>query len=289
MAYFPSALWLLSWTLFVSENTGPVFAFSTGESAFLRHARRPTQKTIVYDSSISTGEPQTTSIKERLEEFVASTNRGRSVTDQDGESVEQLLEELDSFNEYKEPTRSPLTAGSWTVGYTTAPAPSNGQLGPFMGIAQQEINLDDKTYKNILIVPPNEWLKASLNAVWEEWDGELIQDDAASIAKWTGKEVTKQGSTNDNSEGTSENSVQNVEEKKPTGNKVDYGATCWRVTFEKLTISLFGTPIFTKQFDKGTERIWRTTYLDNDTRIVRAGRTGMPDDEMSFYMTRTKN
>eukprot|EP00978_Attheya_sp_CCMP212_P000224 scaffold430_cov49-Attheya_sp.AAC.2 len=217
MAYFPSVLWLLSWTLFVSENIQPAFSFSTGKRSFLRHARRPTQKTLVYDSSISTGETQTSSIKERLEEFVASTNRGRSVTDQDGESVEQLLKELDSCNEYKEPTRSPLTAGSWTVGYTTAPPPSNGQLGPFMGIAQQEINLDDKTYKNILIVPPNEWLKASLDAIWEEWDGELIQDDAASIAKWTGKEV-KQGSTNDDSNG-------NKETNSGTPTKVDYGAT----------------------------------------------------------------
>ena len=64
------------------------------------------------------------------------------------------------------------------------------------------------------------------------------------------------------------------------------GGSCWKVTFQSLTIRLFGRiPLFTQKF-QNTERIWRTTYCDDDTRIVRAGRTGRQDDEMLFYMTR---
>jgi hypothetical protein len=65
----------------------------------------------------------------------------------------------------------------------------------------------------------------------------------------------------------------------------DYGATSWVVTFESITIKLFGVPIVSQKF-KNTKRVWRTTYVDENTRIVRAGRTGQPKDEMFFYMTR---
>lgn len=212
-------------------------------------------------------------VKEKLVQVESSTDRGRSVQGGEGEykSIEALLEELESYNQYTEPTRSAYTGGSWTVGYTTAPPPSNGQLGPFRGIAMQVIDMEDKTYKNVLLVPPNDWLKASLDATWEEWDGELVQDNGDQ--KWKAPTTTtaaQKGAT----------------EKDDTVQ--DYGATCWRVTFEKLTISIFGTPIFTKLFENGTQRIWRTTYLDENTRIVRAGRTGSSNDEIPFYMTRTK-
>jgi hypothetical protein len=115
--------------------------------------------------------------------------------------------------------------------------------------------LDDGTYRNLLSVPPNDWLTASLDATWAEWDGVYLDDDDDDDAT----EVS--------------NASQNA------------GGSCWKVTFQSLTIRLFGIPLFTKIFD-GVERVWRTTYVDDKTRIVRAGRTGREDDEMFFYMTR---
>jgi hypothetical protein len=100
-------------------------------------------------------------------------------------------------------------------------------------------------------VPPNDWLTATLDGVWEEWNGNLL--------------------------GTTERLLPQNE---------DCGATTWKVTFLQLQICLFGFPLFTKEFQQ-TSRVWRTTYLDNEIRIVRAGPTGRLDDEYVFYTRRT--
>jgi hypothetical protein len=188
-------------------------------------------------------------MKDSLSDLMADTDRGRSVSAEQQKELEAAFQKLEENFTLDEPARSPLVEGSWIVDYTTAPPPSNGQLGPFKGIARQVVNLGDGTYRNLLSVPPNDWLTASLDATWTEWDGVYLDDT---------KEVS---------------SLQ------------DAGGSCWKVTFESLTIRLFGIPLFTKIFD-GVERVWRTTYVDDETRIVRAGRTGREDDEMFFYMTR---
>jgi len=66
----------------------------------------------------------------------------------------------------------------------------------------------------------------------------------------------------------------------------DWGAEHWKVTFLQLQIDFLGVPVFTKKFDAGTSRIWRTTYLDDEIRIVRAGKTGRVEDEVVFYTRR---
>ena len=143
--------------------------------------------------------------------------------------------------------------GSWIVDYTTAPPPSNGQLGPFKGIARQVVSLQDGTYRNLLSFPPNDWLTASLDATYTEWDGVYLDEDPSQ------------------------------ETGVVSGD--DVGGSCWKVTFQNLTIRLFGIPLVSKDFDN-VKRVWRTTYVDDTTRLVRAGRTGRQDDEMMFYMTR---
>jgi len=70
----------------------------------------------------------------------------------------------------------------------------------------------------------------------------------------------------------------------------------WKVNFRSITLSLFGFDLFTKAFDEGTSRIWTTTFLDSDVRIVRAGLTDAeakrkggsadPKDYFLFIMTR---
>jgi hypothetical protein len=147
--------------------------------------------------------------------------------------------------------------GPWIVLYTDAPPPSNGQLLLWKGIAKQVIDLNNGRYRNELYVggkgvdeDQNAWLKAVLDASWEEWDGIYLDD---------------------------------TREKAPGSN---FGATTWKVTFESLTISLFGIPIFTQQFKEGTARTWKMTYLDDITRVVRAGKTGRNEDDLLFYMKR---
>jgi len=69
--------------------------------------------------------------------------------------------------------------------------------------------------------------------------------------------------------------------------KPDYGADSWKVDFKTITIKVFGFQLVRKEFDEGTSRVWKMSYLDDEgTRIVRAGRTGKDDDNMLFYMQR---
>lgn len=201
-------------------------------------------------TSVSANDANVVAMKQSLSAMVASTDRGRSITPQQQQQVEKSLQQLEATCTLKAPANSPLVDGSWIVDYTTAPPPSNGQLGPFKGIARQVVSLEDGTYRNLLTVPPNDWLTASLDATWTEWDGIYL------------------------------------DEKSPEQDTTpDIGGSCWKVTFESLTIRLFALALFTQEFDN-TQRIWRTTYVDDETRIVRAGRTGRQDDEMTFYMTR---
>lgn len=198
---------------------------------------------------------------------VASTDRGRKVSPQKREELEAYFREIESLCKFPAPARSPFVQGSWLVEYTDASAPSNGQLGPFAGVAYQAVDLESGRYANILKVPPNDWLTATLEATWKEWDGVIIQDDSENS-----KQGTTVGSASETSDWT------------PDQNE-DYGATSWVVTFESLTIKIFGFPVLSQKF-KNTKRVWRTTYVDENTRIVRAGRTGEKKDEMLFYMTR---
>lgn len=200
-----------------------------------------------------------------MTEQIEETDSGREASDSTRLAVEKTLQQYESQCAVSEPARSPLVAGFWTVLYTTAPPPSNGQLGPFRGLAQQEVDLVSGKYRNILRVPPNDWLTATLEATWEEWDGNYLADDSNG----------------------NENPAESLG-KAPLPEVGDYGSSCWVVTFENLVIKLFGFTVLKQEFEN-TKRVWRTTYVDEETRIVRAGRTGRTDDEMVFYMKRSSS
>ena len=166
--------------------------------------------------------------------------------------------------------------GPWIVLYTDAPPPSNGQLGPFKGVAKQVIDLQKGTYKNELYVggsgideDENAWLGAVLEATWKEWDGVYLDNDKDDASVTTASAATTSSSDSSNN-----------------NNNIDHGATTWRVDFVSLTLSIFQLPIFTQKFKEGTARTWKMTYLDGDTRIVRAGKTGRGEDDWIFYMRR---
>eukprot|EP00958_Prasinococcus_capsulatus_P010175 scaffold993_cov393-Prasinococcus_capsulatus_cf.AAC.12 len=55
-----------------------------------------------------------------------------------------------------ETAKAQLLDGAWEVRYTTAPPPSNGQLGPFGGVAVQRIDMSNTAYVNELSIPSPE-------------------------------------------------------------------------------------------------------------------------------------
>jgi hypothetical protein len=184
--------------------------------------------------------------------------------------IERLETSTSATTITDQPNRAPGFLGTWHVWYTDCPPPSNGKLGPFQGTAGQAIEgSDTRAYKNLLSVPPNDWLTAVLEGVWEDWDGALL-----SSALTEDTDAAAQGKT----EATKG-------EKSPENS--DWGANHWKVTFLNLRISIFGFPLFTKEFPASTARVWRTTYLDDDIRVVRAGKTGRVEDEVVFYTKRS--
>jgi len=206
--------------------------------------------------------------KSLIEEKIADTNRGRSMRESDRPAVRSLLSDLESLCAVSAPARDARMEGPWIVLYTDAPPPSNGRLGFLEGIAKQVIDLNEGTYRNELYVggdgadgDENAWLSAILDARWYEWDGVYLDDPAAD------------------DDGSGGGTAVAAAEKDP-------GATTWKVDFESITLSLFGASIFTQRFEAGTSRTWRMSYLDDDTRIVRAGRTGRGEDDWIFYMRR---
>ena len=222
----------------------------------------PSRNVILPESSqlaASTTTDAVGSAMQHVEKLIID-NRG----DVSIEDLDPLLEAVESQNTYKEPNREEIYKGTWHVWYSNAPPPSNGQLGPFQGSSEQAIATQGDSYKNVLRLPPNskdgEWLTVVLDGIWEDWDGIEIKE---------GEEATVESSPSTNSTGQ------------------DWGAKFWKVTFLRLNFNLFGKRVLSKDFPAGVARVWRTTYLDNDTRIVRAGRTGRVDDESVFYMKRS--
>lgn len=204
-----------------------------------RHANLPLR---ALSNAVGT-EDVVTLLSRKIEETVSS-----------GKDPEEYIQQLEALNSVKEPNRSSKFLGEWHVWYTNCPPPSNGRLGPFRGTAGQMV-VDSRTrsYRNLLSVPPNNWLTAVLDGVWEDWDGKYLDDGM-----------------ND-----------------PSTTSVDWGACHWKVTFLSLTISIFGLHILNKEFPSNTSRVWRTTYLDDEIRIVRAGKTGRREDEVVFYTRRS--
>jgi hypothetical protein len=172
------------------------------------------------------------------------------------------------------------------VQYTTAPPPSNGKLGPFVGVARQMIDLDKKTYTNYLSVPGDinkEWISARLEATFEEWDGEFLSSNSSSNSSESGGDdghnAKRVGDIINTADTITVRELQSNwmdslaaimfrrgsdNSKKP----IDYGADSWKVDFKTLTIKIFGFPLIQKKFKTGTSRIWQMSYLDGTgTRI----------------------
>ena len=90
--------------------------------------------------------------------------RSKKLTSTQRLQIFSAITHLESLNPTLPPVRNnnnnnnnpapppPLVDGPWIVLYTDAPPPSNGQLGPFTGVAKQVINLKRGTYTNELYV-----------------------------------------------------------------------------------------------------------------------------------------
>ena len=240
-------------------------------TAFVSSGRSYTSSTTRYvvssqpnyrlDSSLFASSSDNTicDAKLKIEEAIVNTDRGRSISTDQRAEVHNLLSNLEALCPIPEPARDKRMEGPWIVLYTDAPPPSNGQLGFLKGIAKQVISLKDGSYRNELYIggsgqdqDEDAWLSAILDATWTEWDGIYLD------------------STDDN--------IPAVESSP--------GSTTWKVDFESITLNVFQKPLFTQQFKAGTSRTWKMSYLDDDTRIVRAGKTGRGEDDWVFYMKR---
>ena len=48
----------------------------------------------------------------------------------------------------------------------------------------------------------------------------------------------------------------------------------WLVTFRTVMLTLFGRfNVLQKEFGEGTKKVWLTTFVDSDMRVMRAGAT----------------
>ncbi len=215
-------------------------------------------------------------LKTQIEKEFEGTSRGLNASSEKVSQIDALVQKLEAECPFPEPARSPLMGGKWIVDYTTAPPPSNGKLGPFVGIARQVIDLDAGTYSNYLSVPGDiekEWLSATLVATFEEWDGVLLEDDSKgndeSVEETSEENIEEDASDSSTEESSWLDAITSMFKggengsKSEINSKPDYGKQCWKVDFETLTIKAFGFPLLNKKFE-GTSRVWKTSYLDQD-------------------------
>jgi hypothetical protein len=263
---FTSALFAAVLGLVVAGAFIPVSAFSTPATHYVAPPPNPTPKlTSGAANSID-------NIKIQILDAIDPTKRGLSATADQRSLIETKIRILEAACPLIAPARDPRMGGGWEVLYTTAPPPSNGQLGPFVGVAKQFIDLEGGGYSNILQVGENNWLSAVLDASWEEWDGSLLVDKGGG-EKWR-KAVVELDDEEDDSAGVAgENdaSSNNVldglmnmfggqnKAKERNDQTPDYGATSWKVDFKTITISLFGFTLLSKTFPEDTARVWKMT------------------------------
>ena len=143
-----------------------------------RISRRPDASA----SAASTSPDALAPVKAAVFAAVEGTEKGLSCTDAQRAAVEAAVSALEARNPTTRPAASELQAGNWEVVYSTAPPPSNGSLGPFRGVAYQDINFADKSYVNVLSVPPADWLGARLVADWAPAEGD--EDDRVWIVSF---------------------------------------------------------------------------------------------------------
>ena len=235
-------------------------------------------------------------LKSQIQDQVQSTQRGLTTTEQEEEQIEQLVQQLETRCPFDEPARNPLMGGRWVVDYTTAPPPSNGKLGPFVGVSRQIIDLEEGTYTNYVSVPgeiKKEWLSATLDATFEEWDGTLLKDERVSEGEIKRNSDINVSVVSETVPQPKEKSFLDMlgsifqnEVNEGSDTKIDFGGDSWKVEFKTLSIKMFGFQIFSMKFNEGTSRVWKMSYLDEATRVVRAGRTGRDEDAWLFYMSR---
>ena len=243
--------------------------------------------TLAATSVVPSAKPsaESTAIADLKAQILASiepTKRGLSTTEQQRGKIEAQIRSLEAACPLDEPARDPRMAGGWEVLYTTAPPPSNGKLGPFVGVAKQAIDLQGGGYKNILQVgsEDNVWLSAVLDASWEEWNGELLEEKSKDGGeKWRAAvvdaaEVSSGEETTDSSDGNNANganpspwdglmSMFGGQSGDKTKKTADFGATSWKVDFKTITISLFGIPLLKNTFPENTARVWKMTCESN--------------------------
>ena len=228
--------------------------------------RKMTASTVLFFSMLCAVEAFSPidDLKSQILKSIEPTRRGLSTTKEQRSTIEAEIRALEAACPLDEPARDGRMAGGWEVLYTTAPPPSNGKLGPFVGVAKQAIDLVGGGYKNILQVgsADNVWLSAVLDASWEEWNGELLEEKGGGET-WRAAVVdaNEVGSDTDAPPSSPWDGLMNMlgGEKSDGSKVIDYGATSWKVDFKTITISFFGIPLLKNTFPENTARVWKMT------------------------------
>ena len=204
---------------FASPRARGAPSFASRASFAARTRSRASSSSSAVSETASSAE--LAAAKRAVLEAVDGTSRGLRCDDARRAAAERAISALERLNPTPAPAASALQAGSWEVMYSTAPPPSNGALGPFPGVAYQDIDLESGTYVNRLVLERPDWRGATLSARWE---------------------------------------------------RVGEDPSLWRVVFDDVVVFAFRRRLFAKTF-RDVERVWDQTFVDADTRVVRAART----------------
>lgn len=188
---------------------------------------------------------------------------GLTATKIQQKEIETLVSQIEKNNPTKSPSTSDLMNGYWRLLYTDfdPPAESSGKLGPFVGDVFQDLNSKKLLIKNIL--------KVGFPSIIGALTANLSIPNGNTwyvIILLFLIDVLQQ------SLNTRIHSIYR------------------EIEFDRVENSIFGIPLPSKVFPpKSQIRVWRITYLDQDLRIMRAGRPESKPSEYFIFILRREN
>lgn len=114
--------------------------------------------------------PNLIQLKEQLRSLTRGTKNGVEASATLRTEIAGLVTQLERTNKVKKLTSSPLIGGNWKLLFTTNDGSSAGKIGPFVGDVFQEVDLDKRSYNNLVNLGP---LTGRLTATWDNLSDQL--------------------------------------------------------------------------------------------------------------------
>jgi hypothetical protein len=108
-------------------------------------------------------------VKAELLQQTFGTQNGIYATESQRQAVTSIVQTLEKLNTstFSNISTSTKLNGNWRLIYTTNKGSSAGKIGPWIGKVNQIIDMEGKTYQNVLTFGPSRLLQGSLNATWD--------------------------------------------------------------------------------------------------------------------------